>query len=188
MVIWRRRLLETRNPHDSNISVPPSDPNLPDISSLLLAGGPGSILFYGAANAPLTDTWTITIPVAPFSADDDLDPTTFRAGADGPLLIETSYQLDFIDLAPARSLTDLQGRSFDFPINPSPGYIDGSIYVCHAHNPADVNRIVFSDVIGDAIQARLFLHVNFDYESAGAQDFDAAIELLLREEKYVPRP
>jgi hypothetical protein len=60
--------------------------------------------------------------------------------------------------------------------------------VCTVHNPADARRIAFGDAIGDGIQARIFVHVNFDYEGAGAQDFDATLELLLREKKHTPLP
>jgi hypothetical protein len=56
--------------------------------------------------------------------------------------IDTSIRLDGIDL-PSLQLAQLVGRSFEFPINPDPAAIDGSVYIDGAHHPVDVNSIRF---------------------------------------------
>jgi hypothetical protein len=54
----------------------------------------------------------------------------------------TSARLDFIDFK-IREWDDLPEKAFPFPVNPSRGYIDGSIYLDHTHYPMDVTRISF---------------------------------------------
>lgn len=58
-------------------------------------------------------------------------------------IVNTSIRLDFIDL-PSNMLRDLAGKSFEFPINPDEGYIDGSIYLGYKHHPVDVTSLHFS--------------------------------------------
>lgn len=58
-------------------------------------------------------------------------------------IVDTSIRLDGIDL-PSNMLRDLAGKSFEFPINPDDGYIDGSIYLKNTHHPVDVTSLNFS--------------------------------------------
>jgi hypothetical protein len=58
-------------------------------------------------------------------------------------IVNTSIRLDGIDL-PSNMLRDLAGKSFEFPINPNEGYIDGSIYLEYTHHPVDVTSLHFS--------------------------------------------
>src|SRR6185436_17732351 len=53
---------------------------------------------------------------------------------------KTAIQLDFIQLPdlPFRGYRALVGRTLKFPINPKPGYIDGSVYLDGEHEPIDV--------------------------------------------------
>ncbi|MFN3165431.1 MAG: hypothetical protein ACE37H_00035 [Phycisphaeraceae bacterium] len=74
------------------------------------------------------DHASIRIPLAPFDLDDQS--------------IETVLVLEQIRL-PTVDRSRLCGRSFDFPSNPQAGYIDGSIYIDHAHHPVDVSSIHF---------------------------------------------
>ena len=58
-------------------------------------------------------------------------------------LVDQSIRLDGIAL-PSDVLRDLAGKSFEFPINPVEGYIDGSIYLENRHQPVDVTLLSFS--------------------------------------------
>ena len=57
-------------------------------------------------------------------------------------IVDTSVRLDRIQLSSIR-LADLVGKTFDFPVNPAPGFIDGSIYLAHRHHPVDVTFLAF---------------------------------------------
>ena len=162
-------------------------PALPDISSLLAPKDWGTILFYGAASEPLTDTWTVTVPVVPFSADDEAQPSTFRSGVAGPDIVETSFQFDFIVFDGALSVAELEGRSFTFPVSPENNYVDASIYLCHRHNPIDVTKIHFGVSDGDTIPASIECHVDFGFEAVGAADFDTTITTRLRSQVWESR-
>jgi len=56
---------------------------------------------------------------------------------------------------PSLSPQQLAGRRFTFPSNPAPGYIDGSIYIEHAHHPFDVNAIAFVASADGGLTARI---------------------------------
>jgi hypothetical protein len=58
-------------------------------------------------------------------------------------IVDTAICLDGIDLS-SNMLRDLAGKSFEFPTNPDESYIDGSIYLEHAHHPVDVASLNFS--------------------------------------------
>ncbi|NUO76070.1 MAG: hypothetical protein HOQ32_08650 [Lysobacter sp.] len=81
----------------------------------ILSGAPGDV--------------SITILLRPFLREGEI--------------VDTSIRLDGIDL-PSNLLRDLAGKSFDFPVNPDDGYIDGSIYLESAHHPVDVTSLNFS--------------------------------------------
>lgn len=84
---------------------------------------------------------------------------------DGPVDEKGSdVRLEFIEFPNAALLSDLSNREFTFPINPDEGYIDGSIYVGHAHNPCDVVRIKFGQLESNMIPAEIWGKIDFDYE------------------------
>ncbi|WP_328862938.1 hypothetical protein [Streptomyces sp. NBC_00306] len=112
---------------------------------------------------PVAGTWTIQIPLAPFSADDEYEPTTFRPGLGGPTLIETEISLDFINL-PATHLMALNQQTFPFATDFEEGFIDGSIYLLATHNRVNVTRINFG--VADTDQITASLHAAFDFEHA----------------------
>jgi len=62
-------------------------------------------------------------------------------------IVDSSIRLDGIDL-PSNMLSDLAGKSFEFPIDSDEGSIersiDGSIYLDNAHHPVDVTSLNFS--------------------------------------------
>ncbi len=59
---------------------------------------------------------------------------------------------------------ELAGREFRFPVNPESGYIDGSVYLGAAHNPADVTRIKFGELSGNRLSAEIDIQFDFEYE------------------------
>ena len=100
-----------------------------DLPDDLLRLEPGRIVYLSPLRSgPAAGTWAISVPLVPFSAADRFDPATFRPGSDGPEIIKTAIVGEFIDL-PGNDLAALTNRTFDFPINPHPGYIDASIYL-----------------------------------------------------------
>lgn len=115
-----------------------------------LAGEMESQVFENSnAGVPRSVYFNIDIPIAPFKFD----------GED----IETSVRLDLIDFG----ITDwrlLEGKTFSFPVNPTPGYIDGSMYLGHAHNPADVTRAAFGQFRGSSVLVELDIQFDFTYE------------------------
>ena len=80
--------------------------------------------------------------------------------------INTSLYLDFIRLT-IYKLQDLENRIFEFPINPSSGFIEGSVYLFDVHNPVDVRKIKFSTIKNNSIDATLYFDINFEYENTG---------------------
>ncbi len=105
----------------------------------------------------------IHIPIEPFS----LELT------DGEIVedIDTSIRLDFIDLdrLPFEKLTE---KEFQFPVNPDDGFIDGSIYIEHAHHPVDVTKIAFGTAEGDSIPVTL--EMSFIVEFSGLDEYTNA--------------
>ncbi len=93
--------------------------------------------------------FSIVIPITPFNFEGET--------------VETSVRLDFIDFG----VTDwrlLSDKSFVFPVNPEEGYIDGSMYLGHAHNPADVTRIAFCGFRESSVEADFDITFDFTYE------------------------
>lgn len=117
-------------------------------------------------SGPDAGTWAITVPLAPFSAADRFDPATFRPGTDGPEIIRTAIRGEFIDL-PGNDLAALTNRTFDFPINPHPGYIDASIYLGGGHNPVDITRMEFGSAY--SLSINVVLHAVFDFTQEGVE-------------------
>ncbi|GLZ09709.1 hypothetical protein Acsp03_71750 [Actinomadura sp. NBRC 104412] len=151
-----------------------------DLTDELLQPRPGTIRYHPAdLDSPTAGTWSIEIPLAPFSADDEYRPATFRSGSGGPKLIQTAIRLDFIEL-PTDHLSALSKRTFTFPVNPQDGYIDGSVYLLHTHNPVDVTRIDFGEMNSDQIPARLHAYFDFGDGINDLRNRNAVLETVLR--------
>ncbi|MEV4005578.1 hypothetical protein [Actinomadura sp. NPDC049753] len=139
-----------------------------ELTDEFLRTEPGTICHWPAdLDHPVAGTWSIVIPLEPFSADDEYEPATFRPGPGGPDLVTTEISLDRI-LLPATGLEALSERAFTFPVNPEDGFIDGSIYLVATHCPVHVTRIEFGPAGPDRIAATL--HARFDFGAAGAID------------------
>jgi hypothetical protein len=139
--------------------------------SQLIKPTPGEIVFFSRdAPAPRAGTWSIAVPIEPFSADDEYS-LEWRAGAEGPYVVSTQIKLDFIEV-PAEDLSGLANRAFQFPVNPADGYIDGSIYLCGSHNPVDVTAIEFGPASVNSIRATLVATFDFEFELRDVPNFD----------------
>jgi len=139
--------------------------------SQLIRPSPGEIVFFTRdVPAPRAGTWSIAVPIEPFSADDEYT-TEWHAGAEGPYVVSTQIRLDFIEV-PAEDLSGLANRAFQFPINPADGYIDGSIYLCGSHNPVDVTAIEFGPAGVHSISATFVATFDFQFELRDVLNFD----------------
>ena len=92
--------------------------------------------------------------------------------------VSTAFCLDGLAL-PENGPSAWQGKSFDFPTNPTPGYVDGSICIRHSHNPADLTRIIFGELRDNQIHAKLTLSILFEYEDVGFSNLDVEFEVPL---------
>ena len=77
--------------------------------------------------------------------------------------VRTMIVLDFITLQ-IKSVKELQNKIYAFPVNPTNGYIDGSIYLFHVHNPFDVTRIEFGQISDNQIEATFHYSIDFEFE------------------------
>ncbi|MFC3702830.1 hypothetical protein ACFOND_14415 [Reinekea marina] len=78
--------------------------------------------------------------------------------------VDTTVELDFIHLPVRNDWKELIGNSYSFPINPENGYIDGSVYLGHAHNPADTSKVSFIENRG---VLKCALEITFDFTFEG---------------------
>jgi hypothetical protein len=111
------------------------------------------------------------------SAEDEYS-RTWHLGEAGPEIIRTSVELEFIRLD-ASTVEELAGRTFTFPRNPEPGYIDGSVYLAAKHNPVDVTLLQFEGLHEDAIRTHIEGEIIFEHELWGVPNrlFVADVDL-----------
>ncbi len=81
-------------------------------------------------------------------------------------LVSTTISLNSIRLN-ISSIKDLKNRIFEFPINPTEGYIDGSVYLFDVHNPFDVKKIEFKNWDDGFIDATICYDIDFEFENTG---------------------
>jgi hypothetical protein len=91
----------------------------------------------------------IEVPIAPF-----------RFGGEQ---VKTAVRLEFIDFR-VKTWRKLEKKAFSFPKNPEDGYIDGSLYLGGAHNPADVTKIAFGKFAPAKVGALLDIEIDFTVE------------------------
>lgn len=90
---------------------------------------------------------------------------------------KTSIVLPEIDLG-KQNAEELEGKLLSFPINPTDGYIDGSIYIDNRHHPIDVTKIQFLDFIEDNLRANISTNIALSFEGLGEyQDTPWTFEL-----------
>ena len=110
------------------------------------------------------DGFDIYIDVQPFELDGET--------------VSTQFRFDGAKLPPDGPLA-WAGRTFTFPTNPTPGYIDGSIYLRSSHNPADLTTVAFGERHGEAIDATLSIAILFEYEGIGFHDTRLTLHIPL---------
>lgn len=125
----------------------------------------------------MSGEWFIAIPLAPFSADDQYS-TSWRPGLEGPAIIETSIQLEAVNL-PATAVEELARQTFTFPVNPVPGYIDASVYLGGSHNPVDVTTLRFGDLISGQLLVQVVGRIVFEYELDNLRNHDFDFQVAL---------
>lgn len=97
---------------------------------------------------PRVQFW-IRIPLEPFRYDGEQQVTE--------VVLET-IQLDVDDWH------SIENREYRFPVNPTDGGIDGSVYLDHVHNPVGVTLIRFGSFDNDRIAATLKFAIDFTFE------------------------
>ena len=108
------------------------------------------------------EVFDIYIDIQPFELDSETISTQFRFdGAKLPLAGPSAWA----------------GQTFTFPANPTPGYIDGSIYIRSSHNPADLTTIIFGELHGGTLDATLSIAILFEYEGAGFRDINITLHV-----------
>jgi hypothetical protein len=126
-------------------------------------------------------SWDIEVDLAPFDISvllPDSDEETRDRG--------TSFRFDGVCL-PDSSLRPLIGRRFTFPVNPVPGYVDGSIYLMDVHHPADLIELALGESPDPrSVSLGLVVDVRFEYEGSGF--LDRRVELRATVELREPHP
>jgi hypothetical protein len=92
--------------------------------------------------------------------------------------VDTSIRLDCIEIS--NILEELQGKLFQFPVNPDEGYIDGSVYFLSAHNPVDVTEIKFGKIHNNEIPIQLKTLWVLEFENTGFSDFETTINTKIK--------
>ena len=105
----------------------------------------------GEFKAEEGSSYTIFLPISQFVLDGDI--------------ISTSVDLYAIELP--EPLQNYMGKTMQFPVNPTEGYIDGSVYLRNAHNPVDVSEIRFLRLENDCVELELSMKFDFEYEDIG---------------------
>jgi len=86
------------------------------------------------------------------------------------IAVESDIVLDGIALNEF-DLEALEGQVLTFPVNPDNGYIDGSLYIEHAHHPVDVTKIEFDAPSGPTCLVSFTIRFLLSFE--GLRDYDA---------------
>ncbi|MCP4407938.1 MAG: hypothetical protein GY807_09315 [Gammaproteobacteria bacterium] len=102
-----------------------------------------------------------------------LDP--FELSADGySEQVDTSIRLDTINIP--INPESLEGKEYLFPVNPTPGFIDGSIYFFATHNPVDVKRITFGIIENNALPVELECSWQLEFERTGFRNYESTVK------------
>ncbi|MDF3883656.1 GatB/YqeY domain-containing protein [Cupriavidus basilensis] len=98
--------------------------------------------------------------------------------------VRTAIRLDGVSL-PSPSLEGLAGRRLLFPLNPEPGYIDGSIYVDGRHHAVDVSELRFGELDPHGLPVTLEGWIHFD---DGTRFDDTPLSLAARIARPLSEP
>ena len=137
----------------------PSPPPEPFAANPLAAGVAMFKPLPGRLTSHVFDNEFLNIPpMLVYDIELPLEPFDYKGQA-----TRTEVRLDRIRFG-VTAWRELAGREFRFAVNPTPGYIDGSVYVGGAHNPADVTRIKFGPLLGNKLTAEIDIRFDFEYE------------------------
>jgi hypothetical protein len=95
--------------------------------------------------------YTIIVPIAKFKLDEEI--------------VDTKLWFDRILLS--EPLQNYVGKTVNFPVNPTEGYIDGSTYMRGAHNPVDISVIKFLKIDNKILTVELTMDFVFEFEGIG---------------------
>lgn len=87
--------------------------------------------------------------------------------------VQTSIRLEGINIP--NNPDELEGRKYVFPVNPTDGYIDGSIYFFSAHNPVDVTSIKFGMKSPNSLSMVLSTHWLLEHENTGFKNVNVKV-------------
>lgn len=87
--------------------------------------------------------------------------------------VDTLIRLDSVAIS--ANPRELEGKKFTFPVNPSPGYIDGSVYFFAAHNPVDVTMIEFGNIEYGKMPIILETIWVLEYERTGYKNLNKTV-------------
>ena len=133
------------------------------------------MLFRSQLSATAARIWTWGDDI---SIEIDLAPIDlFKDGE----FLDRLIRLDRVKL-PTTDLAALSGRTFDFPVNPEEGYIDGSVYFLDRHNPVDVTKIVFSAFERDGAIVTIEAAFLMEFEGTGYRNFQKVLFCRIRQE------
>jgi hypothetical protein len=78
-----------------------------------------------------------------------------------------------------RRLQELSGEWLRFPINPTEGYIDGSIYLANVHNPVDITALKFGPVNDGTVHVDVEAELLFEFERSPWTNCQAKFHTIL---------
>ena len=108
---------------------------------------------------------SITVDFVPFEFDSKMHDTSLRCD-----------QID-LDLS---DVSALSGRHFEFPVNPEPGYIDGSIYLFGVHVHFLATRLSFGRLEEGTIPLRIDGRLEFGTSGLPQyEDVDLSVQAAL---------
>jgi hypothetical protein len=107
--------------------------------------------------------YTIIIPIEKFKLDEEI--------------VDTKLWFDRILLS--EPLQSYIGKTVEFPVNPTEGYIDGSTYLRDAHNPVDISAIKFIKLENEILTVELTMAFVFEFEGIGFKNEQLVKEVNL---------
>ncbi len=93
-------------------------------------------------------------------------------------IIDTSIHLTQVALL--NDLSNCIDKTFNFPINPNQGYIDGSVYLAERHNPVDVSEIKLINIEKNKLTAEISMFFDFEFEGTGLKNESIVKKIKLK--------
>jgi len=125
-------------------------------------------IFQGALNKS-----SMEIHFAPFTVEEQFEDETFSHDFHEPI------RADFIQF-PSVNVLELQGKAFNFPLNPEEGYIDASVYFMNRHNPVDITKIAFDTLSQNHVSMTINTRWLMSLEGTATNDFNYNFTVPIR--------